>query len=74
MKEKYVDFHFLYEKEDVLVKYEGEISTDEIRKRMREYMQNGYKKDMLFSDVIKDIMSVFDVEWEIIYMPVVVVC
>jgi hypothetical protein len=74
MKEKYVDFHFLYDKVDVLVKYEGEISTDEIRKRMREYMQNGYKKDMFFSDVIKDIMSVFDVEWEIIYMPVVVVC
>lgn len=73
MKEKYVDFHFLYDRVDVLVKYEGEISTDEIRKRMREFMQNGYKKDMLFSDVIKDIMSVFDVEWEIIYMPVVVV-
>lgn len=73
MKEKYVDFHFLYDRVDVLVKYEGEISTDEIRKRMREFMQNGYKKDMLFSDVIENIMSVFDVEWEIIYMPVVVI-
>lgn len=74
MKEKYVDFFFLHDKEDVLVKYVGEISTDEIRKRVREYMQNGYKKGMLFSDVIENIMSVFDVEWEIIYMPVVVVC
>ena len=74
MKEKYVDFHFPSDKEDVLVKYEGEISTDEIRKRVREYMQNGYGEDMFFSDIIEDIMSVFDVEWEIIYMPVVVVC